>query len=58
MNTGPTTNALDMIRLLKRSMGEPENLVYSEEPEDAFDEDDDEEVAKRAGMVRLLRSQS
>ena len=58
MNTGPTTNALDMIRLLKRSMEEPENLVYSEEPEETFEEDDDEEVVKRAGMVRLLRSPS
>ena len=58
MNTGPTTNALDMIRLLKRSMGEPENLVDSEDPEEVLEEEEDDPVSKRAGMVRLLRSQS
>jgi hypothetical protein len=43
-----------MIRLLKRSLIEPENPIFSE-PEENFDEEE-YPVEKRQGMVRLLRS--
>jgi hypothetical protein len=45
-----------MIRLLKRTMGDPESLLYTDEQEEALEDEEDYPVAKRAAMVRLLRS--
>ena len=54
-HTGPTHLSLDMIRLLKRSMEDPETIIYSDQDQDEVQEEEEYPVSKR-GMVRLLRS--
>ena len=53
-----TTSDLDMIRLLKRGMEQPVSLGDSDEQEEMLEDDDEDQISKRAAMVRLLRSPS
>ena len=54
--TGPSHFSLDMIRLLKRSMEDPETITYSDQDQDEVQEEDEYPVNIKRGMVRLLRS--